>query len=64
VRNNSIQGQQSGLQLLSAGDVPFPYSDHNNVSFINNGVIGVQTSPIAVASGSNINITGELDYLL
>lgn len=58
VSKNIIRGQQAGLLLLSSGDQPFLYSDHANISFIDNIVIGVQTTPIGVTSGSNINITG------
>lgn len=58
VRNNSVSGQAAGLVLVSSGDSPYPYSDHSNISFINNLVVGVQTTPMAVTSGSNINITG------
>ena len=58
VNKNIIRGQQAGLLLVSSGDQPFLYSDHANISFIDNIVIGVQTTPIGVTSGSNINITG------
>ena len=58
VSKNIILGQQAGLLLLSSGDQPFHYSDHSNISFIDNIVIGVQTTPIGVTSGSNVHITG------
>ena len=58
MKNNSVSGQAAGLVLVSSGDNPYPYSDHSSISFINNLVVGVQTTPMAVTSGSNINITG------